>query len=163
MSNKKLGILFVSKNNYPLFDIWMDRVDTEGYPILSIDEDSSPENKEIGKKICNKYGIHYMDREVKGLQNNLQSACNFFKQKGVERFIWFQHDCFPQTPQFFSKFDQLIQTGKLDEFGTIGFHIDHEGWQMMSRSPLQDPTNTSPTRIYETSLYRITSLDVCFH
>lgn len=139
MNNKKLGIFFVSRNNYSLFDVWMDRVDSEGYTILSIDEDSTPENKKIGKEICNKHGIHYMDRENKGLQNNIQSACNFFKEKGVERVIWFQHDCFPQDPQFFSKFDQLIQTGKLDKFGVIGFHINHEGWQMMSRGPLQNP------------------------
>jgi hypothetical protein len=139
MDNKKLGIFFVSKNNYSLFDIWMNRVNHEDYFILNIDEDSTPENKEIGKEICKKYNIHYMDREIKGLQNNIQSACNFFKEKGIEYFIWFQHDCFPQTENFFSKFDTLIQTGKLDDFGVIGFNVEHEDWQMLSRSPLQNP------------------------
>jgi hypothetical protein len=137
---KKLGILFVSKNNYELFDVWMNRVDVENYFILNIDEDSTLENKEIGKEICTKYGIHYMDREKKGLQNNLQSACTVFKQQGIDWFIWFQHDCYPVTEKFFSSFDTLTQTGKLDQFGVVGFNVEHDfTWQSLSRTPLQSP------------------------
>ena len=139
MEEKKLGIFFVSKNNYQLYDVWMNESDTENYTILNIDEDSTPENKKIGREVCKKYGIHYMDREIKGLQNNIKSACNFFKEKGIEWFIWFQHDCYPLTKNFFSKFDNLIKTGKINDFGVVGFKVKHEKYQMFSRSPLQYP------------------------
>ena len=56
----------------------MNESDVENYTILNIDEDSTPENKKIGREVCKKYGIHYMDREIKGLQNNIKSACSFF-------------------------------------------------------------------------------------
>lgn len=148
MNDKKLGILFVSKNNYSLFDTWMERVNTEGYTILNIDEDSTLENKEIGKQVCEKYGIHYMDREKNGMQNNIDSAGRFFKEKGINWLIWFQHDCYPVTDKFFSLFNELIQTGKLDEFGAVGFNVEHDfEWQMLSRSPLQFPRKDMWIRI----------------
>ena len=28
-------------------------------------------------------------------QNNIVTACDYFKPKGVDFIIWFQHDCFP--------------------------------------------------------------------
>ena len=53
--DKKLGILFTSRNNYNLLDVWLSRVDTEGFSILNVDEDSTPENKEIGKYLFFKF------------------------------------------------------------------------------------------------------------
>ena len=47
--SKKLGILFTSRNNYELLDNWMNKVDTENFSVLTIDEDSIEKNKEIGK------------------------------------------------------------------------------------------------------------------
>ena len=38
---KKTAILFTSRNNYNLLDVWLSRVDTEGFSILNIDEDST--------------------------------------------------------------------------------------------------------------------------
>ena len=57
MSN--LGILFTSRNNYRLLESWMSKVDTEGCKILNIDEDSTGENKRMGKEICSKNDIVY--------------------------------------------------------------------------------------------------------
>ena len=45
---QKLGILFTSRNNYEMFDLWFASTTNEGFEVLSIDEDSTPENKQKG-------------------------------------------------------------------------------------------------------------------
>ena len=70
---KKIGILFTARNNYELLDNWMKKVDTTGYEILSIDEDSTDENKSIGQTICNKHNVVYMDRDERGMQHNVKN------------------------------------------------------------------------------------------
>lgn len=119
----KIGILFTSRNNYPMLKAWMEKVDTEKYYILNIDEDSTEKSKQEGKSICSKYGIEYMDREERGMQHNMSTASKRFKSKGLSWILWFQHDCFPVTDKFFSKFDEMLYTGKFDEFGSIGFNV----------------------------------------
>ena len=78
---KKIGLLFTSRNNYDLLDFWMQKVNTEGFSILNIDEDSTEENKSKGREICKKHNIIYMDREERGMLHNIVTACNFFKNK----------------------------------------------------------------------------------
>ena len=106
MSN--LGILFTSRNNYRLLDSWMSKVDIEGCKVLNIDEDSTDENKKMGREICSKNNIAYLDREERGLQNNITTARNHFKPMGIDWIIWFQHDCFPLDQNFFTKLWQFI-------------------------------------------------------
>ena len=122
---QKLGILFTSRYNYEIFDLWFASTTNEGFEVLSIDEDSTPENKQKGKDICKKHGITYMDREKRGMFNNIETAKNYFKSKGIEWVIWFQHDCFPLTEDFFTKLNNLILSDKLDGFGAISFNICH--------------------------------------
>ena len=102
---KKTAILFTSRNNYNLLDVWLSRVDTEGFSILNIDEDSTSENKEIGKSVCEKHDVVYMDREIRRLQNNMTTAKNHFEGTDVEWVVWFQHDCFPVDEGFFTDFN----------------------------------------------------------
>jgi hypothetical protein len=136
----KTGILFTSRNNYDLLDYWLTKVDTEEFFILNIDEDSTLENKIKGKQICNKHNVTYLDREERGMQNNLFTACSIFQSKNLEWILWFQHDCFPITNKFFTEFDNIIKTGNLNQFGAVGFNIKHDGiYQMLSRTPLQQP------------------------
>jgi len=124
--DKNVGILFTSRNNYELLDNWLKVVDIEGCEVLSIDEDSSEANKKIGREICHKNGVAYMDREERGMQNNIVTACNYFEPLDVKWLIWFQHDCFPLNDGFFNKFSNLISDGKLDEFGVVGFNAHHK-------------------------------------
>ena len=122
---KKLGILFTSRNNYEMFDLWFENSTNEGFEVLSIDEDSTEENKKIGKQICKKYNITYMDREKRGMFNNIETAKKYFKVKGIDWVIWFQHDCYPLTKDFFKKVNNLILTGKLNEVGAVSFNVCH--------------------------------------
>ena len=124
--DKNVGILFTSRNNYQLLDNWIKTVDTEDCKILSIDEDSTEDNRKIGKEVCQRNGIAYMDREERGMQNNIVTACSYFEPLGVKWLIWFQHDCFPLNGRFFNKFSNLTLSGKLDKFGVIGFNAHHK-------------------------------------
>ena len=125
---KKIAILFTARNNYEMLDSWMQRVDTSGYTVLSIDEDSTLENKALGRKVCDKYNVVYMDRDKRGMQHNIQSACTYFKNTNpsIEYILWFQHDSYPKTEDFFNKINEYVTTHDLSEFGVIGFNILHD-------------------------------------
>ena len=87
--DKKIGIVFTSRNNYELFDNWCKKTDTTGYEILNIDEDSTDEQKILGKSICKKHGITYLDREERGMLWNLSTACNYFENLNKEYILYF--------------------------------------------------------------------------
>lgn len=125
-SNKemKTGILLTSRNNYEFMEkYWIPNFPVNDFAVLNIDEDSSPEQKDAGRKLCKKYGIEYLDREERGMQNNITTASNHFSSKGISWIIWFQHDCWPIQNDFMDRFDSLVDSGKLDQFGTIGFNV----------------------------------------
>ncbi|MAB65304.1 MAG: hypothetical protein CL662_00545 [Bacteroidetes bacterium] len=133
----KIGLLFTSRNNYELLDFWMQNVDTEGFSILNIDEDSTEENKSKGREICKKYNIEYLDREERGMLFNMITACNYFKSKGLEYIVYNTHDSFPKKG-FFKDFNQLVKEKDLSNFGVIGFNILHDKtWHQLARTPLQ--------------------------
>jgi hypothetical protein len=109
---EKVGILFTSRNNYQLLETWLNTVDVENFSVLNIDEDSDKDIKEHGKQICEKYNVTYMDREERGMLNNLVTASNYYKPKGVEWILWFQHDCYPFTDNFFTELNKTLSSGK---------------------------------------------------
>jgi hypothetical protein len=173
---KKVGLLFTSRNNYELLDLWLSKVDTEGFSILNIDEDSTKENKQKGKNICNKYGVTYMDREERGMLHNVVSACNYFQKHDLEWIMFITHDCYPSTPNFFTKFNNLISSGKCDQFGVIGFNVVHKMTKtehLLSRSPLQTggfydrypintpiPTQYSKPYAIESAMWTIAAVNI---
>jgi len=123
---KNIGIVFTSRNNYELLDNWMEKVNTEDFFILNIDEDSTEENKELGKKICKKHNILYKDRDKRGMQFNMLTAGDILKEKNIDWILWFQHDSYPKTDKFFSKLNSYVGNNDLSSFGAIGFNILHD-------------------------------------
>ena len=120
---KKVGIFLISKNNYDFLEKhWVSNFNYEGFEVLNIDEGSSPDEQEKGKKICEKYGIKYLDRKTPGLHHKVKLACDYFQEKGIDFLTWGQHDCWPLDPEFMNKLDDLALRGALDEFGTFGFN-----------------------------------------
>ena len=104
---KNLAVLVTSRNNYELLDkFWAPNIrkikSTEGLKILNIDEDSSDSEKKLGKAVCNKYGIDYLDREERGIANNILTAAKYCPE--AKYIIWFQSDCWPIQDNFFSDF-----------------------------------------------------------
>ena len=151
--NKTLGILLTSRNNYSMLDSWKKQVDTKDYPLLNIDEDSTPDQKNIGKTICNNHNITYMDREERGMQFNVLTGCNYFEKQNKEWMLWCAHDIFPLTENFFDKLQEYINNPKMNQFGVIGFNILHDNNEIrewdgdntplhhVGRSPLQPGDN----------------------
>ena len=139
---KKLGILFTSRNNYELLQNWVDNVYYKDFDILNIDEDSEKEIKENGKKICEENNIVYMDREERGMQNNIVSAFNYYEDKDIDWIIWFQHDCFPANKNFFNKLNEFILSEKLNKFGLIGFNGYHNRLPNDGKIELEDTART---------------------
>tara|TARA_Y100001937_G_scaffold51072_1_gene71072 strand:- start:1117 stop:2100 length:984 start_codon:yes stop_codon:yes gene_type:complete len=123
---KKLAILFTSRNNYDLLDKWLSEVDWNGFEVLNIDEDSEHLEVQKGKSICKKHNITYMDRDKRGLLNNITTAMEYYQDSDVDWVIWFQHDCFPLTPNFFDRVNKVMSAGDLDDFGCVGFNTFHK-------------------------------------
>jgi len=124
---KKIGILITSRNNYAFMeDQWIKHIkqidDYNQFDIINIDEDSTEEQKKLGRELCKKNNIIYMDREERGMHHNILTAANYLEPKGVEYIVWFQHDAWPLQKDFFSSFNDLVSTGKLAPFGTVGFN-----------------------------------------
>lgn len=120
-----IGVLLTSRNNYEFMEkFWIPnmigKVDID-FKILNIDEDSTKEEKDYGRRICEENGIFFMNREEKGMHHNIDTATRFFGND-IKYIIWFQHDCWPLQKDFFSKFNGLVHSGKLKEFGTVGFN-----------------------------------------
>ena len=58
-----IGILVTSRNNYEFMrQFWSKRINNRSYEVLNIDEDSSDEQKKLGKDICKNHGFAYLDR-----------------------------------------------------------------------------------------------------
>ena len=141
--DKKIGIVFTSRNNYELLENWCSQVDTKGYKILNIDEDSSIEQKELGKKVCKKYNVEYKDRENRGMLWNLLTACDYFESKNVEYLLYFSHDCYPKSNDFFNKLNKYVSQKDLTSFGAIGFNILHDDYEIKDFNGEDTPLRTT--------------------
>lgn len=150
---RKLGIFFTTRNNYEMLEDWLKNVDYEGFEVLNIDEDSTTEQKALGKKVCDNYGIKYLDRDKRGFLNNVITAYEYFKTKNIHWGFWLHHDCYPLTNKFFDKLNKLICSEKLEEFGLVGFNTYHRrpsvakykkgiiSKEFLARSPLEPGGN----------------------
>lgn len=124
--NPSIGILMTSRNNYDYMDqYWAQKTliecDINKCKVLNIDEDSNKEEKKKGQDICKKYGITYMDREETGMHHNIDTSIRFFG-KDIKYIIWFQHDCWPMQKDFFNRFNDIVASGSLDQFGAVCFN-----------------------------------------
>ena len=118
-----IGVVLTSRNNSGMLTEWHNANSYSGVDVLNIDEDSAPEEKEKLKNLCDKYNITYMDREERGMQNNILTACNYFEDRGIDWVCYFQHDAFTLEDDFFKRLDTYLASGKLDETGVIGFNF----------------------------------------
>ena len=117
------GIVLTSRNNYKMLDkVWLPHMGDIPAPVLNIDEDSESSEIDRGKNICKNAGISFISYQKRGMQNNMATAVEFFG-KEVKYIIWFQHDCWPLDNLYFhSRMKSLIESGKINNFGTIGFN-----------------------------------------
>ena len=119
-------IIYVSsRNNYDMLNGEVFKnINTEGFEFINVDDKSSPEEIEKGKKICQENDIVFLENKSRGVQMATQTLIDFINDNRPDcRWIFcFQHDCYPISENFFSRISKLIQDDKLDEFGTLGFN-----------------------------------------
>ncbi|MHA1469819.1 MAG: hypothetical protein ACTSSP_04580 [Candidatus Asgardarchaeia archaeon] len=122
-----IAIVMTSRNNYDYMDaVWARKTlvdcDINNIKILNIDEDSTEEEKNKGRKICDKYkNMTYMDREEPGMHHNIDTAIRFFGED-IKYLVWFQHDCWPIQKDFFYRLNELVSQDKLSKFGLLTFN-----------------------------------------
>tara|TARA_R110002051_G_scaffold70301_1_gene126301 strand:- start:129 stop:1094 length:966 start_codon:yes stop_codon:yes gene_type:complete len=135
-------IIYVSsRNNYDMLSgEVLKNINTEGFEFINVDDKSSPEEIEKGREICKENDIVFLENESRGVQFATETLVKFIKASRPEcKWIFcFQHDCYPITENFFTRISKLIDDGKLDEFGTLGFnridmgkytHRSYQDWQ----------------------------------
>jgi len=119
-------IIYVSsRNNYDMLDgEVLKNINTDGFEFINVDDKSSTEELEKGKKICKENDIVFLENKSRGVQMSTQTLVDFINKNrpNCKWVFCFQHDCYPITENFFSRISKLISDGKLDEFGTLGFN-----------------------------------------
>lgn len=121
----EIGIFFSSHNNYSMLEgESLRRIDFEGYPVVNIDDHSCDQEKEYGRKICEKNNIPFIQNEGRGVQSATNTAIEYLKKNYNCQWVFcFQHDVFPLTKQFFSKFCADIKKRNTAQVGAIGFNV----------------------------------------
>ena len=119
-------IIYVSsRNNYDMLSgEVLKNINTDGFEFINVDDKSSTEELEKGKKICKDNDIVFLENKSRGVQMATQTLVDFINDNRPDcKWIFcFQHDCYPITKNFFNRISNLINDNKLDEFGTLGFN-----------------------------------------
>lgn len=131
MMNKDNIIIWVSShNNYEMLRDEVLSLDFERFEFVNVDDRSTEKQKSLGKRICNDARIVYLQNENSGVQWACETLIKWIaaNRPNCKWVICMQHDWQPLPNQnFFQRVSNLIETGKLDEFGLIGFNVLDNG------------------------------------
>tara|TARA_B100000287_G_scaffold413956_1_gene446020 strand:+ start:201 stop:1175 length:975 start_codon:yes stop_codon:yes gene_type:complete len=130
MKKNNIIIYVSSKNNYDMFGgEVLKNINTEGFELINIDDNSSTEEIKKGKQICKENDIVFLENKSVGVQMATQTLIDFINKNRphCKWIICFQHDNWPLSDNFFERLSKLIDTKKLDEFGGLGFNLLDEG------------------------------------
>lgn len=123
-------IIYVSsRNNYDMLAGEVLNIDFEGYEFINVDDKSSTEEILKGEKICTERGIVFLKNKSRGVQMATQTVIDFINENrpNCKYLIHFQHDVKPISNNFFTIISKLVEDGKLDKFGGIGFNVLDNG------------------------------------
>lgn len=150
MYQSSIGICLTSKDNYSMLEEWLNLYDYDGIHILNIDVGSSSENVLLGKDICAKYNVDYLESSDPSMQICLDEAANFFTEKNINWFIYTHQDTYPLDKFFFETLcNTYLPAMETHSLGMVGFNIYHDyhdlkHWEenkikymTLSRSPLE--------------------------
>ena len=124
---KKIAVYLSSRNNYSLLEDFIHRNNLfiKDYYFVNVDDFSDPEETELGKSICSKYNITFLSNSNRGLQNSALTMINHLADinSNVKFIVWMTHDSHPISDNFYTKFEELVSSDKLNNFGVVGFNI----------------------------------------
>lgn len=124
-------IIYVSShNNYDMLEgEVLKNINFEGFEFINVDDASSPLEIQKGKKICDQYGIKYLQNKGRGVQMATQTLVDFINsdRPDCKYILCFQHDVVPISKNFFKTISEYITEKKLEGFGGIGFNVIDKG------------------------------------
>ena len=138
---EEVVIYVSSRNNYSMLaGEVLKKFDFEGCELINVDDRSEPEAQLQGKTLCAENNILYLQNPGKGIQMATHTVMKFVKENrpNCKWLICFQHDTYPLTEGFFTRIGELARSGKIDQFGVLGFNMldlgeycleDHECWK----------------------------------
>ena len=122
----KVYVYLSSRNNYSLLDSFMERNPTiKELPFYNVDDNSEDSERKLGKELCEKYGIQYVQNMGRGLQWSAYTMVSMVLDD-CEFIIWTTHDTFTITKNFYKIYYDNIE--RLKDFGVIGFNILGTMW-----------------------------------
>ena len=128
--NDNLIIYISSRNNYDMLkgEVFKN-IDTEGFELINVDDNSSLEEVEKGKQYCSENNIVFLENKDRGVQMATQILIDFIKENrpNCKWIICFQHDIYPISKNFFKTLSRYILEQKLNEFGIVGFNVLDNG------------------------------------
>lgn len=129
MTLYRTAVAVFSRNNYQMLDgFFIDKVFDllpDAVIRINIDDFSDPEDVELGKEICKKNGIVFLQNKVRGLQHSIQAAVDYLQGHNIDRLFVFQTDCYLYEGCLDDALNEL-QDDWYDQFGMIGFNISAE-------------------------------------
>ena len=126
MKKDNIIIYVSSKNNYDMFgEEVLKNINTEGFEIINIDDNSSEQEIKKGKQICKDNDIVFLENKSVGVQMATQTLVDFINENRPDcKWIFcFQHDNYPISENFFGRISKLINDNKLNDFGALGFNV----------------------------------------
>ena len=97
----KVAVYLSSRNNYSLLDSFMERNPTiKELPFYNVDDNSEDSERKLGKELCEKYGIQYVQNMGRGLQWSAYTMVSMVPDD-CEFIIWTTHDTFTITKNFY--------------------------------------------------------------
>ncbi len=124
-----IGIFYSSYNNYALLEKeCLEKIDFQNCKLINIDDGSTKEQQEIGKKICKKYEVPFYQNDGKGLHMATNKAIDIFlKDSSIEWVLCMQHDVKPLGANFFKSLENYLSGLDDSEIGSIGFNVIDNG------------------------------------
>ena len=133
MSKRKFCILFATKNYYEMFEECVykfSKADWNDVVVLNVDINSTPESITLGREICKKYNIHFVNPSDRytSVQSAPKAADEYLTKHNidVDWIMYFEHDVVPIQADFWERVDKCIDSipdieNKVGMFGANTF------------------------------------------
>ena len=153
MKNRKYCIYFQTRNHYQLFEkLMFAKTKTSFNNLFMINQDcgSSDEQKKLAKKVCDKYGIHWInehDSKTYPMQKLISQADDWLTKNGHD-FDWIirvHNDAYPIIDNFWDKLDSQLEKNNdlfLEKVGSFCFSENINGFYgrgNLEKNVLLDP------------------------
>jgi glycosyltransferase involved in cell wall biosynthesis len=109
--NDNLIIYVSSRNNYDMLTgEVIKNINTEGFELINIDDNSSNEEIKKGKQICLDNNIVFLENKDRGVQMATQTLIDFINENrpNCKWIVCFQHDIYPISADFFNTLSKYI-------------------------------------------------------